>query len=54
MANTLGGVNLTKIAQASLDVLVTEGIPLTAFITDFSSEALPKGETITLDRKSVV
>lgn len=47
MANTLGGVNLTKIAQASLDVLVTEGIPLTAFITDFSPEALPKGQTVT-------
>lgn len=45
--NTLAGVNLTKISQVSLDVLKTEGIPLSAFTTDFSADALPKGETIT-------
>lgn len=45
--NTLAGVNLTKISQVSLDVLKTEGIPLSAFTTDFSSEMLPKGETVT-------
>ena len=45
--NTLNGVNLTKISQISLDVLATEGVPLSAFTTDFSGDALPKGETIT-------
>jgi len=45
--NTLNGVNLTKISQVSLDVLTTEGVPLSAFTTDFSDDALPKGETIT-------
>jgi hypothetical protein len=40
-------VNLTKISQVSLDVLKTEGIPLSAFTTDFSADAMPKGETIT-------
>jgi hypothetical protein len=45
--NTLAGVNLTKISQVSLDVLKTEGIPLSAFTTDFTSDAFPKGETVT-------
>lgn len=45
--NSLAGVNLTKISQVSLDVLKTEGIPLSAFTTDFSADAMPKGETIT-------
>lgn len=45
--NTLNGVNLTKISQISLDVLTTEGVPLSAFTTDFSADALPKGETVT-------
>jgi hypothetical protein len=45
--NTLGGVNLTRISQLTLDALITEGIPLSAFTTDFSGDALPHGEVIT-------
>lgn len=45
--NTLNGVNLTRISQLTLDALQTEGIPLSAFTTDFSADALPQGETIT-------
>jgi len=45
--NTLNGVNLTRISQLTLDALVTEGFPLSAFTTDFSNEALPHGEVIT-------
>lgn len=47
MSNSLSGVNLAKIAQASLEPLLTELVPLTAFMTDFSNEIESEGETIT-------
>lgn len=47
MANSLAGVNLSRIAQLSLDALVTEGIPLSAFVTDFSGEVKSSGDVIT-------
>lgn len=47
MANTLNGVNLARIAQKSLDALVTELVPLkNLFLTDFSDE-VAKGPSIT-------
>lgn len=45
--NTLAGVNLTRIAQLTLDTLVTMPIPFSAFTTDFSSDAVPTGNAIT-------
>jgi hypothetical protein len=47
MANNLQGVNLARIAQKSLDSLVTQLVPLAdMFVTDFSSE-VAKGPSIT-------
>lgn len=45
--NTLAGVNLTRVSQLSLDALITEGIPLSSFTTDFTSDVMPKGEVVT-------
>lgn len=47
MSNTLGGVNLTQIAQKSLDVLVDMLAPLRAFATDFSDEIAVEGSAVT-------
>lgn len=48
MANTLQtSVSLDRMAELALDVLVTEGIPLRAFSTDFTSDVSPKGKTVT-------
>jgi len=45
--NTIGGVNLARIAQRSLDSLVTELVPLKGiFVTDFSDE-VAKGPSVT-------
>jgi hypothetical protein len=46
MANTLGGVNLTAIAQQSLDALIDQLAPLAAFTTDFSSEIAVEGSAV--------
>lgn len=47
MSNTLGGVNLTQIAQKSLDVLMDMLAPLQAFATDFSDEVAVEGSAVT-------
>ena len=47
MANTIGGINLAAIAQNSLDVLLVEAFPLSAFTTDFSAEIADVGESVT-------
>lgn len=47
MANTLGGVNLARIAQLTLDTLQAVRFPIPAFFTDFSAEAVPNGNTVT-------
>lgn len=45
--NTLGGVNLTRISQLSLQALTTEILPLMGMVTDFSGNAAPGGSAIT-------
>jgi hypothetical protein len=46
-ANSLAGVNLARVAQKSLDALVTQLVPIkNVFLTDFSDE-VAKGPTIT-------
>lgn len=45
--NTLAGVNLNRISQLTLDALITEGFPLSAFVTDFSGDIQPHGESVT-------
>lgn len=46
--NTIASaVNLTRISQLVLDALQTEGLPLSAFFTDFSGEFEGQGETVT-------
>lgn len=47
MANTLAGVNLTRISQLSLDALTTETLPIRQFVTDFSPEVKASGDQIT-------
>lgn len=47
MSNTLGGVNLARISQLTLDCLMTEGIPLQAFTQDFNSAIQDTGESVT-------
>ncbi len=47
MANTLGGVNLNRISQLTLDSLKTLPIPLNSFTQDFSADAVPTGNAIT-------
>jgi len=47
MANTLNGVFLTRIAQLSLDALLTTKLPVMDFFTDFSSEVVPYGNAVT-------
>lgn len=51
--NSLAGVNLTRVSQLSLDALITEGIPLSSFTTDFTSDVMPKGEVVTTRFASV-
>lgn len=45
--NTLGGVNLTRISQLTLDSLKTMPIPLRAFTTDFSPDVAQSGNAVT-------
>lgn len=45
--NTLNGVNLTAIAQETLDTLVDLMFPLNAFTTDFSTEIAVEGSAVT-------
>lgn len=47
MANTNNGVNLDVLSMTSLDVLKTEGIPLSSFTTDFTGDIMSRGETVT-------
>ena len=46
MANSLGGINLSLIAQSALDNLSSQHPPVSAFSTDFSSEIADVGESI--------
>jgi len=46
MANTIAGVNPTRIAQLSLDVLSTMPLPFDAFTTDFSPDIAQSGDTV--------
>jgi len=46
MSNTLGGVNLDKLAQQSLDVLLPKLVMLSLVTTDFSDEVSDSGATI--------
>ncbi|MDB6026295.1 MAG: hypothetical protein JWM68_2518 [Verrucomicrobiales bacterium] len=45
--NTLGGVNLAKIAQKSLDAITTQLIGLQALTLDFSDEIKSEGDSVT-------
>lgn len=54
MSNTLPGVFLNKLAQLSLDALVTKGVPLSGWVTDFSADAKPAGEVVTTRFASAV
>lgn len=47
MANTLNGVNPTRISQLSLDALITKGVPLSAFTTDFTNDIASAGDVVT-------
>ena len=47
MSNTLNGTSLTAIAQQSLDTIIEQLPPLTAFTTDFSAEAVVGGSCTT-------
>lgn len=47
MANTLNGLNIDRIAELTLDALLTELFPISAFATDFSDEVLAAGQSIT-------
>lgn len=47
MPNTLNGVNIARVAELSLDALVTEMFPLRSFCTDFSPEVKEAGNSIT-------
>ena len=47
MANTIAGVNLTEIAQESLDGLSSTFAPLAALVTDFSADVRDAGESVT-------
>lgn len=46
-ANSLGGTEITRIAQMTLDYLAVQMRPLSAFTTDFSAETAMPGKTIT-------
>ena len=46
MANTLVGVNPTRISQITLDCLRTMPIPMSAFTTDFSPDIAQAGDTV--------
>ena len=52
--NTIAGVSLTEVAQRSLDILLPELFPLTAFTNDFSDEISAKGTAITTRYPSAV
>lgn len=54
MANTLGGVNLAQLAQSSLEVLLAQHTPVSAFTTDFSAEVADVGESVTTRIASAV
>lgn len=45
--NTIAGVNLTRIAQLSLDALVANRFRLPKIILDISSDAMPTGNAVT-------
>ena len=45
--NIASAVNITRIAQLTLDALLTRALPLRAFLTDFSGEFEAEGETVT-------
>jgi hypothetical protein len=45
--NTLAGTTLERLAALTLDSLVTEVVPLMSFVTDFSADAVPQGNTVT-------
>lgn len=47
MANTLNGLNIDRIAELTLDALLTELFPISAFATDFSDEVVQNGQSIT-------
>lgn len=45
--NTLGGVNLAKIAQEAIDYLGSQFFPVDMFATNFSKDIATKGESVT-------
>lgn len=45
--NTIAGVNLTRIAQLSLDALVANRFQLPKIVTDISTEVQPTGNAVT-------
>lgn len=47
MSNTLSGTSLAAIAQQSLDTIIEQLPPLSAFTTDFSAEAVTGGSCTT-------
>jgi len=47
MANALNGVFSTRIAQLSLDALLTQKLPCMSFLTDFSDEVATMGNAVT-------
>ena len=54
MSNTLGGINLTVIAQDSLTTLLAEFPLISKFSTNFGGEIATKGETVTTRIASAV
>lgn len=47
MANTLNGVFMTRIAQLTLDALLSKPLPVTTFWTDFSPDISTYGNAVT-------
>lgn len=47
MANALNGVFLTRIAELSLQALLTTKLPILSMWTDFSAEVVPYGNAVT-------
>lgn len=45
--NSLNGVFMTRIAQLTLDALLTSKLPLMSMWTDFSAEVVPYGNAVT-------
>ena len=54
MPNTIGGINLSVIAQQSLDALLVEMPVVSAFTTDFSSDVADVGESVSTRVASAV